>query len=250
LCPKAQLKKFRKDLFYSQKLSVDAFIENRMEYLDVGKILIAINLIPFENENNLFQISNTHENSYRYIFNKITAIPDQLQERKLAIITFNYDRSLEHFFYKSFKYSYDLTKNQCSRLLINLPIIHVYGQLGVLPWQEGESRPYSPSIKYDNIRIAKDGITIFTEANHDESHFANAIELLKNSDQVYFLGFGYNLMNLRRIGCRLMRHQLQMSGTGFGLGESEIKDIAARTSIKVQHGNINSINFLKDHAQF
>ena len=74
--------------------SIDSFLEHRGEderYL--GKLAIAYALIPFEKEERLFDESSW----YPILLNKLKFKFEDFEKNKLAFITFNYDRSLEHF---------------------------------------------------------------------------------------------------------------------------------------------------------
>jgi hypothetical protein len=87
-----------------------------------------------------------------------------------------------------------------------IPIIHVYGQIGYLPWQEkNHFRTYEP-IKQDEmtlltIKESSEGIKIIHEEHaEDDPAFKQARGLLGKADKIIFLGFGYHDQNLKRLG--------------------------------------------------
>src|SRR5687767_3207796 len=91
-----ELDNFRDEFFYSGKASIDAFLEHRKDLVDLGKKLIALTLIPFENSASLFRFQNSW---LRYMFSKLNSSFDDFQNNQLSIITFNYDRCVEHFLF-------------------------------------------------------------------------------------------------------------------------------------------------------
>jgi hypothetical protein len=92
---------------------------------------------------------------------------DGLDDNRLSIVSFNYDRSLEHCLFESAKNRYcinhvgvDEAKEQrCKEKIGAIPIVHVYGSLGRLPWQKSGQWSANESLKYgapiDDLAIAK-----------------------------------------------------------------------------------------------
>lgn len=88
-----------------------------------------------------------------------------------------------------------------------IPIIHLYGSLGRLPWQKhavGLSQNVTPfgveSLTYDNLAKAADSIQIISDSNGVTPEFDKAKEILENADHIYFLGFGFYKKNVERLG--------------------------------------------------
>lgn len=200
-CLSSDILRFRNELFYSRKMSVDAFLEHREDWLEIGKYSIAQSLIGFENSESLFSISKG--DWYRYIYDKLNTSFDDFDKNKLGIITFNYDRSIEHYLFTALKNTYGKSDEDCAAKIKNIPIIHVHGKLGELPWQNKSGRKYqnhSPDFIKD-ISIAASGIRIihdYINVNEDEL-FIQAHSLLEEARKIYFLGFGYNETNMKRL---------------------------------------------------
>ncbi len=66
-----EVEKFRQALFLSQPSSVDSFLEHRPEFTEVGKLVIALSLIPKEVDYQLFTDAPPAPGCYRYIFDKM-----------------------------------------------------------------------------------------------------------------------------------------------------------------------------------
>ena len=106
-----KLDSFRVALSRSGKKSVDSFLEHRPEFLDVGKAVIALELIQCEREHELFKRDG--KSWYEYLFNELNTVFDDFDQNKLSILTFNYDRSLEHYLLTALQHSYGRPVSEC-----------------------------------------------------------------------------------------------------------------------------------------
>ena len=87
-------------------------------------------------------------------------------DNEITFITFNYDRSLEHFFYNSFLTLTNLIPEiQKVELLKKIKIFHVYGTLADLPWQNDANQglPYGNEIWVEHIVKNKNNIKTISE---------------------------------------------------------------------------------------
>lgn len=193
------INEFCKELMYSSRQSIDAFLEHRKEFIDLGKLAIAATLIPYEQEKSLINFDN-HDNWYQFIFNKMNSTFDEFDQNKIKFITFNYDRSLEHFLFTSFKSSYGKSDDECAEKLKKIQIIHVHGQLGYLPWQnKSNNRPYNGEINFKNLKLSADMIKIIHEDASNNEEFKQAWKAFEEARSIYFLGFGYHETNMSRL---------------------------------------------------
>jgi hypothetical protein len=119
--------------------SVDAFLERRPEFIDVGKALMATILILREDFDELWK-----PDWMQYLYARMSA--DTLEafgDNDVSFVTFNYDRSLETFLVTSLSNTYDKDPRECAGLIrTNIPIIHLHGHLGPLPWEGGATRMF------------------------------------------------------------------------------------------------------------
>lgn len=86
----------------SGKSSVDAFLEHRPEYIVLGKAAIAQALIPSEERASLLPARDW----YGHLASALNTDFDTYQDNALSVVTFNYDRSLEHFLFTTLQNSY------------------------------------------------------------------------------------------------------------------------------------------------
>ena len=196
-----ELISFRSQLRLSAAPSIDSFLEPRGEderYL--GKLAIAYALIPFEKTEPLFYNSSW----YITLLGKLKFSFADFEKNRLSFITFNYDRSLEHFLMTALVNQFNKTEQEVAEKLKKIPIIHLYGKLGMLPWEtvksDEYSREYNPNVLPHLLRKSSKSLKIiYDKLTLDNEDFKQARKLLSAARKVYFLGFGYHSNNLERL---------------------------------------------------
>jgi hypothetical protein len=191
-----------REAFLRSPASIDAFLLRRHNFLSVGKLAIAYCLIPFENEVSLYYPPDRNlrgGNWYEYLSDKLDSSFEEFSNNKLSIITFNYDRSLEVYLLNYLLNHHGKKYDECANALAQIPIIHVYGQLGEIPYPQKGCIKYRPNqIEYFiYVKTAADGIKLY----HEEAEAAStaARELLLAAKRICFLGFGYHAFNMERL---------------------------------------------------
>ena len=242
--------RFSKSLFFSGMKSIDSFLEHRPEFMEIGKLCICLSLIPREQEARLFSLKERHRSWYEYLFNCLltTNIADFFENR-LSIITFNYDRSLEHYLYTTIKNTFGI-KNEAKiiEIMKHFSIIHVYGQLGSLPWQKPVYRPYSPSASNLQIIEASKQIKLLSDKEESSVAFRKAFMRLSVSKRILILGFGYDSMNLRRLQLGRLRECI-IRGTSYKLGNAEVRAIKeVGNNIRIAKSRLDIMNFFKEEV--
>jgi hypothetical protein len=235
----------------SGRSSVDAFLEHRPDFVEIGKIEITLDLITHEKFNLLYEAEN---NWYEYLFQQMDCEFTDFPKNKITFITFNYDRTLEFYLFNALINSYGKKEAEVAEIINQTPIIHVHGKLGNLPWQDPNGRPYSDRVIYNflkrsagyerilsDIKDAAQGIKIISEIADVETNFAPVVSPLLDAKRIIFLGFGYNSVNLDRLFFKFKHSESQyptIFGTCLGLTELEQRkvydDIAKRTEIGVK----------------
>jgi hypothetical protein len=244
------IRTFRYDLYHSGRSSVDAFLEHRPEFLEIGRLVIMLSLIPCEQEHLLFNNKMREQNWYQYLFDKLNAPFDAFDENRLSIITFNYDRSIEHYMFKAMRSLYGKSDEECARKLNNIPIIHVHGRLGALPWQKGGGRSYLPRpdlLTLEEKKSVSKQIVVISEDIDTSPDFEDASKLMMTAERIYFLGFGYHEMNLRRLRIDILKNKT-LTGTSYQLGVAETKAINEKWRITLPDSHLKVLEFLRDHA--
>ena len=142
---------------FHASFSIDNFIDENKgdKFIEtVGKLAIAKTILDEEhaskmmvdhgnifNEPHLADLPGTwYTKLSSLIFEGCTA--KDLAERlnRLRFIIFNYDRCVEHYLWWAIKLTYGLTNEAAAELMGQVKIYHPYGQVGMLPWQDGSLR--------------------------------------------------------------------------------------------------------------
>ena len=159
--PISALHRFRDELAEAAR-GLDAFLEKRQDYLDVGKACIAAALIPFEDESELAIVRSTAQVDeeqhsaavlerrsrrwYHYLFDHM--LTGSFEDNQLAVVTFNFDRSFERALYRVLRANFKGAEENIKRLCASVPIVHIHGRLGAPDWLEPDTagaRPYNGS---------------------------------------------------------------------------------------------------------
>ena len=245
--PEADVRIFCNEFLHSGMKSIDAFLSRRGSqslypphsvpsrgeptFGDIGKAAIAAILINCERHESLFQFG--HDHWYEYLWSRISDSLETFGENKLGVITFNYDRSLEYYLFIALQKAFGITPSEAAAHLKKIPIIHVYGQLAELTDicdVNTESRHYSNDHgDYAYITAASRGIRVIPESRDDDAVFMTAREMLKKSKRACFLGFGFDPINLARLGIENLMHLargetgdvIDVYATTIGLEEAE-----------------------------
>lgn len=188
--------------------------------MDIGKMTIATYLIQREIDERLREIE---DNWYMYIFDRLKSSFDHFDRNNIGFITFNYDRSLEQFFFEALKSRFKKSDTECSQKLANIPIIHLYGQLGLLPWQDGDGFQYTPKLLITRIRNAMANLKLINDERHmkESEEFSEAVEMIKWAEHIYFLGFSFDETNLKRLNTQLMNGKY-LVGTALGIERTKL----------------------------
>jgi hypothetical protein len=227
----------------------------------IGKDVIAARLIPHEHPDRLFSFDRPEPATpasaswpwYRYLFHRLGDNPDEFRQNFLSIITFNYDRSLEYYLFTAIKNRWQLKDEEITELLTKeVPIVHVYGQLGGLPELVGEGRPYDPRVSVESVTKAAAEIHILHEAEENSPALRQARKLMLDAALVCFLGFGYHKINLERLQVKkLFGTQRTVIGSAFNLltGEkSPISSMFSPTTINLGNPDEDLLLFLRKRA--
>lgn len=238
---------FVKEFRRSQMETIDSFLARRPEFSEVGKIAIAAILLHKEDETKLHTF--VHEDRwYRYFFNKIAIENwEKLNLSYISIISFNYDRSFEHYIVNALSASYGKQLDEAYDKLNELNIIHIYGILGICDPNSSEYFPYdSQKLNSTNISIGASKLKVIPEGRNDDPGLIKARNILMTADRIGFLGFGFDPANLERLDssttCKrvVIRQEVQVArkvvGTSYGLTNAEVTKAALATT-----GNSDSV---------
>jgi hypothetical protein len=241
-------KYFSKELAHSESPSVDAFLESRPEYMGLGKLAIAIQLVSCENQKRLINVLRDGDEPswYYYLFNKM--VESRLEDFKhndLSIITFNYDRSLEFYLFGALTSRFGSeNEKRVKQILLPMRIIHVHGSLGEAPWEPTPCRPYKEDLGLDTIKALSKQIIVMSESQQTSMEFEIAQNYLKMGTAIYFLGFGYHQKNLERLEIKKFSGR-QLYGSSLGLEKGEIKQVSASWGIQFPEAGLGILDLFR-----
>jgi len=212
-CHQALRSEFLDALKKSGIPSIDAFMaapENANEFGQLGKLVLA--KILLDQEQSAFL--QTGDWLGEIIDNQLVEPEDDPIERvekfvdKVGIITFNYDRTIEHFLWQRMVYGQRRELSEAWDILQRLSVSHVYGHLGA--YRPSEKRPETDSqgVGFGDVtkaKIAAKSIELIGERGNtgnttDNDAARTRQSLLSTAKRIAFLGFGFDEANLRILG--------------------------------------------------
>lgn len=146
----------------------------------------------------------------------------------LAIISFNYDRSIEHFLPHALVIAFGMDIKDAQKIVATkLQIIHPFGTIGRLPWQNGEAadcewgneRPW-------NIHNLSTSIRTLNEVTRDQAMLMAIRGAVSNAKRIAFLGFGFQPQNVELLVDYGLSHDPEIMATVFGLSATNRTSVA------------------------
>lgn len=243
-----EAREFTNTFFKSSTSSIDLFLARNRQFSEIGKKAIVLSILEVERNSRFREdMSDRSQDWYSYLFRKMTEdlidpeSYDNFDGNQVTFITFNYDRSLEHFLYESLSNAFSSapTKNIINQLR-RIQIFHVYGVVDKLLWQGG-STAYRSDYGMSAIEEMKNNIRLIHERTRLD---IRAMEVaMHNASRFYFLGFGYAEENLNILGVRkVFNGDQKIYGTAVGFSDKEISQKRGylSTNFRVKNSTLNN----------
>ncbi len=205
-------------------INIDTFLRDHPQLQEIGKILIASVLLDCEEHSikiphidhqrklEMTTDADKRDNWYRFLIHALASAGSKEEllkiatDRKLIIITFNYDVSLEYHLYKALSEIEAIGEQTAKQFMKELKIIHVYGELRKIDWVANE--PLKDYVVVDsNIELAMQcakGIeTIDRDKQQklaDTEDIVTAKSAVANANPIVILGYGFDDANNEIIG--------------------------------------------------
>ncbi len=231
--PRQIILSFHDQLDKSFPRSIDEFLSDRAEYIDVGRAVIAQVLTRHEDE----KVLRSRDNNWYGLLRNL--IRQDLDRNKFSplIVTFNYDLSL-------YKFLYDFLSSTFQRFATmntldeGVRILHVHGRLGYLDFEKRTpSRTYARRGSPTDILEASRGIRVPSQLENDYGRdMLIAQEAIKQAKRVIFLGFGYDETNINRIRIDTWEPG-KYFGTGYRLENKRIQELSTLSGKKLSLGD-------------
>lgn len=175
----------------------------------IGKMAIAARILRGERESSLFAAYGGPPKWERVEKDWLTDLFVQLAEgvtdehveglfKNLSVLTFNYDRVLEHHWFHTVQRAYDCDAERARVVMSGLEVHHAYGRLGPLPWERsvnGRIEFGAPAEAID-LQATSTQIRTFTEREDEPGTYFPWTQALMEAEQVIFMGFGFHRQNI------------------------------------------------------
>ncbi|MGD0785727.1 MAG: SIR2 family protein [Sedimentisphaerales bacterium] len=225
------------DKFFNATESIDLFLAGNPTLAEIGKYIIAYKILTAEINSHFREQSQIrNQDWYSHVFKKMREgivykkDLNKFSENNISFITFNYDRSLEQFFYESLRDSFaEVPEQEIIQILNQLKIIHVYGSIAPLEWQNIKNGvKYKTPISERILQGTSQNLrTIYEEKQNPQ--LAEAKKLIAEANKIFFLGFGYAEENMDILGLpQIISLGAKIYGTGLGLEQKEREKIHSR----------------------
>ena len=195
-----QIDEFQQRLHQGNLGTIDAFLEFNAEFASLGKLAITLDLSSYEDERAFVSNSLLIKDWYAPFWAGLLKNFDLISRGQLSFITFNYDRSLEHFQYMVCKAGRPDLLDEFTDWLNSDRCLHIHGRMGYLDWQnrpDAETRSYGNECTAEEIQRSAELILLPHEC---EGVDAKVESIMRDAERVLFLGFGFDDRNLRKLG--------------------------------------------------
>lgn len=228
--PAGKSREFASRLHDSDPPSIDLFLEQHRDFIDIGKAAIAHALMPFETPDRLPSPNRNRSTSwYAYLADQMrTTRYDHYALNELTVITYNYDRSIEAYFRRVVPAFYNRSLADCKDAMQCLRFIHLHGQLGDL--NENSYIAYGTGSYSDKyvvaLRRAMKGIKIIHEVDNatNDAGYSKAKQAIHEAKRIVILGFGFGRENLERLNLKESKAS-PIYATAYGMSESECNQV-------------------------
>lgn len=179
----------------------------------------------------MFQIlvSKINNDNLQNIFDNVT------------FISFNYDRCIRQYLVKSIVEYFNIDETSAHNLVMRLKIIHPYGSLGPLPWEQkgrssgtisfgGTPADVRSGTPFATIHDIAKSIYTFDESMENIGGIRDAIrQALFTSEKIVFLGFAFHEQNMDLLtGSGKNGASLKVYGSAYGISIPTQKEITRR----------------------
>jgi hypothetical protein len=218
--------------------SIDQFIDNHRGngYIELGgKLAIVKSILEEERKSKIFidynkaNYSINFDSTDKTWLNKFIELLctgchlDDLHNlfSNVSLLIFNYDRCVEHFLYYGLQVKYGMDDKKTADLLRGLNVIHPYGKVGKLSWEDpGSAIRFGEQPTSNGLLTLADQIKTFTESIDDRKLVDRMRSLADEANNIVFLGFGFHAPNLDLVAPESKKRSKQIYSSSKGLSSS------------------------------
>jgi len=235
-----RIKKYIESLQGISGITIDKYLNINRHYLELGIESICAEILRFEKESVNSMNASIDCDWYTYLFSKMLDGLDTIEEienefdNNLSIITFNYDRSFENFIYNNlYKIlcGTELDDNKIKEIVNKLPVTHVYGKVGFLPWQKNVASQEivnfggNSDYFYADAKVIKKHVNVIYQSRMENEQIINAKKQISEADRVLFIGFGFDKSNIDVLDLPNLLEKKRVFASAYKQTENEIVHI-------------------------
>lgn len=239
-----QMDSLKEAITACQSTSIDAFLIHSPEHERLGRFLIAQRITAKYDYNTLFTDPLGEDDSgkwYRRLVNSLGDTPEDLKLNKLSIITFNYDLSLDFYLTNVIRSRHQCGIREAVERLEHIPIFHVHGTVGNLPWEIDLPPRYGYSQPTSTKELLKSAESLKVMRGYDkqDGYFEGTRRIIDKSEHMFLFGYGFHLVNTNRLGLDTCSTEKYASTYGITDAEHAFNQSNVRFLMgKINDGNI------------
>ena len=226
---------FHEAFLKSQRYSIDAFIEMRdKDFGEIGKWAIAHCLRVCESENRLFSAGDWYQVLFNYLLPR-----GSLEPKNFTVITFNYDRSLQHYLKTAMIHALGEKYREGLERSINFHCLH--GSFH----KETSVPSFGNAMESNDLAFAKT-IKLPHEVSENGNRnvvLDNARRNLVDAKRIFILGFGFDETNTRRLFNGVDVSKAEIIASNMGLGKK------AREFANASLGRTDSNSIFREESE-
>jgi len=228
----------------NQAISIDNYLHAHAAdpfIVKMGKLGIMSSILQAEHHSTIYvdlykgnqlNFSNIHD-SWHNTFAKMLTESIQKTDidhifENVAVITFNYDRCIEHYLMYWLANYFVIDLSDAQEITNKLKIYHPYGQIGRLPWQtpKGNSVLFGEqNFSAASLATLAQQLRTFTERVEDNDMLEEMHKLLATAEKIVYLGFSFGSMNMKLLTTENNGPTKQVYGTVMGISEPNCRVI-------------------------
>jgi hypothetical protein len=230
--------RIRDGIVYSK--SIDSFIDLHRDDERIqlcGKLAIVKSILEAEKNSYLyidsqteqFDVANLKES---WFFEFAKNLNDGVRKpeiakmfEKVSFVIFNYDRCFEHFMFHAIQQLYGVPDAEAADVMSQCRIVHPYGTIGELPWQDKEGIPFGFKANRANLEFMAQRIRTYTEQVQRSETLSALKTVVAEADTLVFLGFSYHPENMKLLSLENPGKTERVLGTAKGISPSDVEKI-------------------------
>lgn len=227
---------------------LNKFNESNKIHKEIGMISLVYHMIGYEDAIVREDFYNKKNNWIKiFIDNHLNQEVKFLQDFKklnLKIITFNYDRIIEHFIFNFLDKKFPNNKQEIGGYLKQEEfIVHVYGKIGELQWENEKDYMEFGSKNNNPVHLnnAEKSVDLIRPKICNKKKIL-IHDILQNANYVYLLGFGYDEINMSHLNITDLKGT-KVIGTAYQLNNDLRKKY--ENKICLMDNNITCSDFME-----